>query len=148
MNNSDFNDFKNWQNGDDEERWHEEMKKYFQNNGKHGFFYYHPMSNSFKKLWEQLNSSNTDPMDSMKEYLNIDDIMNDLNKGHQQKPRKMSRPNKPQKTITFSQEEYFRLIEIRGYLAITEQRAHVKALDKVISQIQMVTNPFTDKDSK
>ena len=56
---------------------------------------------------------------------------------HQINPAKPSRRpirHKP-KTTPFSQEEYFKLIEIRGYLAIQEQFAHVKALDKLLSQI-------------
>jgi hypothetical protein len=31
-----------------------------------------------------------------------------------------------------------KLIEIRGYLAITEQYAHVKALDKLLAQIVII----------
>jgi hypothetical protein len=38
----------------------------------------------------------------------------------------------------FGQDDYMKLIEIRGYLNITEQHAHVKALDKLLSQIQIV----------
>jgi hypothetical protein len=137
MNNSDFQDFQNWQNGDD--NWQEEMRKYFSSNPsfKNGFFYYNPMSNSFKKLWEKINS-NEDPTENLKDYLNIDDLIGE-NKQISKKPNR----NRNGKTIMFTQEEYQRLIEIRGYLAITEQRAHVKALDKVLSHIKMIPQPPT-----
>jgi hypothetical protein len=39
--------------------------------------------------------------------------------------------------MILTQEEYFKLIEIRGYLAINEQFAHVKALDKVLNTIKI-----------
>ena len=39
--------------------------------------------------------------------------------------------------MILSQEEYFKLIEIRGYLAINEQLAHVRALDKVLNTIKI-----------
>lgn len=137
MNNSDFQDFQNWQNGDD--NWQEEMRKYLSSNPsfKHGFFYYNPMSNSFKKLWEKINS-NEDPTENLKDYLNIDDLIGE-NKQISKKPNR----NRNGKTIMFTQEEYQKLIEIRGYLAITEQRAHVKALDKVLSHIKMIPQPPT-----
>jgi hypothetical protein len=78
-------------------------------------------------------------MNYMKEYLNIDDILKEV----MNPSNKMSRPNKKAQrpkttTVTFTQEEYMKLIEIRGYLSITEQYAHVKALDKVLTQISML----------
>lgn len=150
MNNSDFHDFNNWQNGDD--NWEEQFQKYFPFNmpPKGGFFYYNPMSNSFKNLWNKIHS-NEDPTDSLKDYLNVNDMFNDMNKQNLENKnmsRKHPRNPRNQKSIMFTQEEYLRLIEIRGYLAITEQRAHVKALDKLLSQIKMIPNPFTDKDAK
>jgi hypothetical protein len=83
------------------------------------------------------------PADSLRDYLNMDDILNQWTKENQKKPFNQNNPPKPSrrpirhkpKTTAFSQEEYFKLIEIRGYLAIQEQFAHVKALDKLLSQI-------------
>lgn len=151
MNNSDFHDFNQWQNGDDDD-WKEQFEKYFPFNPppKGGFFYYNPMNNSFKNLWNKINS-NEDPIDSLKDYLNVNDMFNNMGKmppDNKNNPKKHPRHQRSQKTIMFTQEEYLRLIEIRGYLAITEQRAHVKALDKLLAQIKMIPNPFTDKDPK
>ena len=131
MNNSDHNDFTNWQNGDDEP-----------NNPNNwipgGFFYYGPSEN-FKKMFGN-NQNNEEFLDNMKEYLNMDDILNQWAK--QLPPKNNQRRNKSKnnlpKTTIFSQEDYMKLIEIRGYLAITEQMAHVKALDKLLLQIKIV----------
>jgi len=150
MNNSDFNDFKNWQNGDDDAN--------NPNNNPNGFFFYGNMGPEFRKMWNDINNGQ-DFTESMKEYLNIDDIMKDyINKvdnirnnppKNQPNPMHNRRPvrnkQQPQKQVTtFTREDYEKLIEIRGYLNITEQRAHVKALDKLLSQIVMV--PINPKD--
>lgn len=130
MNNSDHNDFKNWQNGDDEN----EMNNPNNWIPKGGFFYYGNPSDGFKKLWESIG--NSDYTDNMKEYLNMNDLFNSLGKNN---PNKFKRTSKAKsKATVFSQEDYLKLIEIRGYLAITEQYAHVKALDKLLSQIQII----------
>jgi len=131
MNNSDYNDFKNWQNNGDDD-----------NNpfNPQGFFYYGPVNDQFKKMWENMqNNSNDEYTQNMKDYLNIDDLLKDV-MGSSNKPQRPSkRPNKPKTTtVTFTQDEYMKLVEIRGYLAITEQFAHVKALDKVLNQISML----------
>jgi hypothetical protein len=135
MNNSDNKDFDSWQNGD-------EFEGNNPNNWipKNGFFYYGPPSEAFKKMWGNLNNG-PDFIENMKEYLNSNDIFKDLEKSHQNKFKRT--PKNKQKTTMFSQEDYFKLIEIRGYLAITEQHAHVKALDKLLNQIQIIP-----KDSK
>jgi hypothetical protein len=127
MNNSDHNDFNNWQNGD-------EFEENNPNNNMGGFFFYG--NPKFKKIWDDI-AKNQDPNDSIREYLNMDDIMKQF--GKQQNPNKNIRNNRrKQKNTTFTQEEYQKLIEIRGYLAITEQFAHVKALDKLLNQIIMI----------
>jgi hypothetical protein len=137
MGNSDHNDFRNWQNGDDSE----------ENNPHDGFFFFGNTSPEFKKMWDQMRNGEN-PADSLRDYLNMDDILNQWSKEDKKKysnpnkfnpnnpPKHSRRPirNKP-KTTPFTQEEYFKLIEIRGYLAIQEQFAHVKALDKLLSQI-------------
>lgn len=132
MGNSDYNDFRNWQNGDDSE----------ENNPHDGFFFFGNSSPEFKKMWDQMRNGEN-PADSLRDYLNMDDM---LDKWAQDNKKKPSNPNnspkyfrkpikhKP-KTTPFTQEEYFKLIEIRGYLAIKEQFAHVKALDKLLNQI-------------
>ena len=142
MNNSDYNDFKNWQNGDDDDANNP-------NNNPNGFFFYGNMGPEFRKMWNDINSGQ-DFTESMKEYLNIDDIMKEWSKNNS-KPknpmnnrRPMKKPQPAKTTTTFSREDYEKLIEIRGYLNITEQRAHVKALDKLLSQIIMV--PIDPKD--
>lgn len=138
MNNSDFNDFKNWQNGDDENNPF--------NPHSSGFFYYGPMNDKFKDIWEKMNNGQ-DYTESMKDYLNMGDIFKDFSK--QMKPNGFKNPNnfkkqtKRPKTTNFSQDDYLKLIEIRGYLAITEQYAHVKALDKLLNQIEII--PMKDK---
>lgn len=128
MNNSDYNDFNNWQNGDENE-----MNNPNNWIPKNGFFYYGGSNEAFRKMWENINKGEN-PMEYMKEYLNMDDIT-----GKFAKHNKRSKPRQPQnKTVVFSQEDYLKLIEIRGYLNITEQYAHVKALDKVLNQIQII----------
>lgn len=140
MGNSDYNDFRNWQNGDDSE----------ENNPHDGFFFFGNSSPEFKKMWDQMRNGEN-PADSLRDYLNMDDM---LDKWAQENKKKPFSPNNPPKhsrrpikhkpkTTPFSQEEYFKLIEIRGYLAIQEQFAHVKALDKLLSQIiiKPINNP-------
>jgi hypothetical protein len=121
MNNSDHNDFINWQNGD------EEPPK--------NFFYYGPFNDKFKDMWEKMHNkiNKQDYVDDMKEYMNFDDLMNDVTKNSKKRPSR----NKSAKTV-FDQDDYLKLIEIRGYLSITEQYAHVKALDKLINQIVII----------
>ena len=147
MNNSDYNDFKNWQNGDDGDDANNP------NNNPNGFFFYGNMSPEFRKMWNDINSGQ-DFTENMKEYLNMDDIMKEWTRNNIQKPknpmnnrRPMKNRQQPQKNVTtFSRDDYEKLIEIRGYLNITEQRAHVKALDKLLSQIVMV--PIDPKDKQ
>lgn len=133
MNNSDFNDFQNWQeNGDDENNPSNPHSK--------GFFYYGPFNDKFKNLWNKMNN-NEDYTESMKDYFNVNDILKEWSK--QMAPQNdqhslKKQPKKSPRQIFFTQDEYLKLIEIRGYLAITEQFAHVKALDKVINQIKIM----------
>ena len=105
MNNFDFNDFNNWQNGDDEN----DMRNPNNWNSRHGFFFYGP-GEDFKKMWENAGNQN-DFLNYMKDYLNVNDIMNQI--PHNMKQPKKSKTNK-QKTTIVSQEDYLKLIEIRG----------------------------------
>jgi hypothetical protein len=134
MNNSDYNDFSGWQN--DEEN---DMRNPNNWIPKGGFFYYGPMSDEFKKMWnEQGNQDNF--MDYLKDYLNFSNPIEKLERANKNKKQPKISKNK---TTIFSQDDYLKLIEIRGYLAINEQFAHVKALDKLLNQIQIIP-----KDSK
>jgi hypothetical protein len=138
MNNSDHNDFQNWQNGDDSDMNNP-------NNWNHGFFYYGPNNPAFKKMWDNMNngSKDNDFIENMKEYMNMNDMLNAWSKEMSSQPsnktpnKKFNRPKA--KTTVFAQEDYLKLIEIRGYLAINEQYAHVKALDKLLSHIKVIT---------
>lgn len=133
MNNSDYNDFNAWQNGDENEMNNPN------NWGPKGFFFYGSNNPAFRKMWENMNKEN-DFIDNMKDYMNMNDILNNWSKeiSKQNNGKNKKLPRQKQKTTTFSQEDYLKLIEIRGYLAITEQFAHVKALDKLLSQIIIV----------
>lgn len=126
MNNSDYNDFNNWQNGDENE-----MNNPNNWNPKNGFFYYGGSSDAFKKMWESINKGEN-PMEYMKEYLHMDDITNKMRKQNRRQK------NQQNKIVEFNQDDYLKLIEIRGYLNITEQYAHVKALDKLLNQIKII----------
>jgi hypothetical protein len=86
-----------------------------------------------------------DGMDDLANYLNINELLKEH--ARQQNIKKPNRKNNRKSTVVnFTQDEYMKLIEIRGYLAITEQYAHVKALDKVLNQIQMIPFPPNQKD--
>ena len=135
MNNSDNDDFRNWQNGDENEM--NNPNNWAGPNGS-GFFYYGPVNPNFKKMWDNIN--NDDGLDYMKNYMNMDDILNNVMGSFNKKPNRPSKSKKPI-NVTFTQDEYLKLVEIRGYLAITEQFAHVKALDKVLNHIKFSPNP-------
>lgn len=132
MNNSDNKDFKNWQNGDDNEM-NNPNNWIGPNSGE--FFYYGPVNPNFKKMWDNIN--NDEGLDYMKNYMNMDDILNNVMGSLNKKPNRTPK-SKKSINVTFTQDEYFKLVEIRGYLAITEQFAHVKALDKLLNQIVML----------
>ena len=138
MNNSDHNDFEQWQNDDYEEN--------NPNNQMPSNFPFHlhwklygPNSSKFRKMWEEMGKG--DGLEDLANYLNLNDIFkqNMENEMNKKSSRKASKKNTT--VVNFTQDEYMKLIEIRGYLAITEQYAHVKALDKVLNQIKMVPYP-------
>lgn len=138
MNNSDHHDFNEWQNDeeDDVPRNNYPPPNFKPNNW---FFY----NKDFKKMWEEMQKNKS--TDDLAEYLNISDLLKSQNFSEPKKPQ----PKKPQKktnVVNFTQDEYLKLIEIRGYLAITEQYAHVKALDKVLNHIKMIPFPPNQKD--
>jgi hypothetical protein len=126
MNNSDHNDFMNWQNGDE-------------NPEPNNFFYYGPWNEKFRDMWNKMhqNIDKNDYIEQMKDYMNLNDPPSS-NQYNKEKNRRQRQKSKFQKETILSQEDYLKLIEIRGYLSITEQYAHVKALDKLINRIQIV----------
>lgn len=133
MNNSDYQDFNEWQDGEENEI---PFEKYPAPNFKPNKWFFY--NKDFKKMWEEMQKNKG--MDELAEYLNISELLKSQSFPEPKKPQ----PRKPQKKTTvvnFTQDEYMRLIEIRGYLAITEQFAHVKALDKVLNQIKFMPNP-------
>jgi len=136
MNNSDYNDFNAWRNGDEND-----MNNPNNWIPKNGFFFYGTNNPAFRKMWENINKEN-DFIDNMKDYMNMNDILNgwahEMKKHSNEKPNSKKPQKAKQKTQNFSQEDYLKLIEIRGYLAITEQFAHVKALDKLLNMITIV----------
>jgi hypothetical protein len=133
MNNSDYQDFNEWQNGDEEDNVPHNNYPPFNPKFNSWFFY----NNEFKKMWEEMQKGKG--MDELANYLNISDIIKEKNFSDNKK-QQSRRPMKKPTTVNFTQEEYFKLIEIRGYLAITEQFAHVKALDKVLNHIKFSPN--------
>lgn len=144
MNNSDNNDFEQWQGGDFDEN---NPNNYLPSNFPFHMHwkYYGPNSPKFRKMWEDMNKG--DGLEELANYLNLNDIFkqnmeNEMNK--KQNARRSAKKNST--VVNFTQDEYMKLIEIRGYLAITEQYAHVKALDKVLNQIKMVPYPPKQKD--
>lgn len=139
MNNSDYQDFNEWQNDDEEDNVPRNNYPPFNPNHSSWFFY----NNEFKKMWEEMQRGKG--MDELANYLNISDIIKNKHNFESKKPQGKRGSRKPT-VVNFTQEEYMKLIEIRGYLAITEQYAHVKALDKVINQIKMVPFPPDQKD--
>lgn len=129
MNNSDHNDFSGWQNEDENEM--NNPNNWFPGGG---FFYYKSNNDAFKKIWDSIHNGEN-PMDYMKEYMNMDDYP----KNSKRRPKNKNENKFGNKTTVFNQDDYLKLIEIRGYLNITEQYAHVKALDKLLNQIQIIT---------
>jgi hypothetical protein len=138
MNNSDYEDFDQWQNGDEQNNPNNQPPF-----NSWSFHPSHKYSEQFKKMWENMYKG--DGMDDLANYLNLNEVFkknmkNDMGR----KPTRKS--SKRPSVVNFTQDEYMKLIEIRGYLAITEQYAHVKALDKVLNQIRMIPMPPNQKD--
>ena len=97
MNNSDHNDFENWQNGD-------EFEGNNPNNYPSGFFFFG--NPKFKKIWEDI-AKNQDPNDSIRDYLNMDDIMKQF--GKQNAPNKNSRNNRKRQKVSTTDRKSTRL---------------------------------------
>lgn len=115
-----------------------------------GFFYMGPYNDKFKNMWNDWNKLQND---NSANYMSFDDIMkmfgnfdsmNNINK----KPNRNSRrPRNNDMKVTrtvIMPEDYQRLLEIRGYLNITEQYAYVKTLDKILNSM----NPYAKEPPK
>ena len=133
MNNSDYQDFNEWQDGEED---NVPRNNYPPPNFKPNTWFFY--NKDIKKMWEEMQKNKG--MDELAEYLNISELLKQQGVPEPKKPQ-ARKPQKKTTVVNFTQDEYMRLIEIRGYLAITEQFAHVKALDKVLNQIKFMPNP-------
>jgi hypothetical protein len=116
-----------------------------------GFFYMGPFNDKFKNMWEDWNKMQKD---NASNYMSYDDIMKMFGNIDSQNKRPMNNKRRPRQNpnmkvsrTVIMPDDYQRLLEIRGYLNITEQYAYVKTLDKILNSM----NPFiTDfpKDEK
>jgi len=134
MNNSDHHDFNEWQDGEENEVPFEKYPPPRDFKPNTWFFY----NKDFKKMWEEMQQNKG--MEELADYLNISDLFKKQNFPEPKKPQS-KKSQKKTTVVNFTQDEYMKLIEIRGYLAITEQFAHVKALDKVLNQIKFMPIP-------
>lgn len=126
MDNFDFNE---WQNPEENP-----MNPW---SHKNGFFYFNGNKEQFRKMWEDMVERSDNPIDYLQKYMHLNELNEMKKKDFNDKNAKKSSRNKATKIVHFTQDEYLKLIEIRGYLAITEQYAHVKALDKVLNHINV-----------
>ena len=118
-----------------------------------GFFYMGPYNDKFKNMWNDWNKLQND---NAANYMSFDDIMkmfgnfdsmNNINKKPNRNPRRPRNADMKVTRTVIMPEDYQRLLEIRGYLNITEQYAYVKTLDKILNSM----NPFLKdppKDNK
>ena len=118
-----------------------------------GFFYMGPYNDKFKNMWNDWNKLQND---NAANYMSFDEIMkmfgnfdsmNNMNKKPNRNPRRPRNADMKVTRTVIMPEDYQRLLEIRGYLNITEQYAYVKTLDKILNSM----NPYTKdrpKDNK
>lgn len=118
-----------------------------------GFFYMGPYNDKFKNMWNDWNKLQND---NAANYMSFDEIMkmfgnfdsmNNINKKPNRNPRRPRNADMKVTRTVIMPEDYQRLLEIRGYLNITEQYAYVKTLDKILNSM----NPYTKdrpKDNK
>ena len=111
-----------------------------------GFFYMGPYNDKFKNMWNDWNKLQND---NAANYMSFDEIMkmfgnfdsmNNMNKKPNRNPRRPRNADMKVTRTVIMPEDYQRLLEIRGYLNITEQYAYVKTLDKILNSM----NPFID----
>lgn len=112
-----------------------------------GFFYMGPYNDKFKAMWNDWNKMQNE---NSANYMSFDEIMKMFGNfesidNQNKKPNRNPRRPRNSSDIKVSRavimpDDYQRLLEIRGYLNITEQYAYVKTLDKILNSM----NPFTD----
>lgn len=108
-----------------------------------GFFYMGPYNDKFKDMWNDWTKMQKN---NQSNYMSFDDIMKmfgEANAQNKRDPNQKNRRPKPNPNVKITRtvitpEDYQRLLEIRGYLNITEQYAYVKTLDKILNNM----NPF------
>jgi hypothetical protein len=132
----------NNKNNDDMNNWDNEHPS-------DNFFYMGPYNSNFKNMWDDWQKMQNE---NAANYMSFDDIMKMFgNFDEVKKPNKSPRrprPSPPMKVTrtVIMPEDYQRLLEIRGYLNITEQYAYVKTLDKILNSMNpYINNP---KDNK
>ena len=134
-NDSDNNDFEEWMNNPEN----------YSNGGSYNMG---PFNDKMKNIWDSWNKNNFDNINNInyEDFLNLFNKMNNIDK----KKKPMNNPRKPKPSdIVFTKtvimpDDYQRLLEIRGYLNITEQYAYVKTLDKILTSM----NPYMNNPPK
>lgn len=130
----------NNKNNDDMNNWDNEHPS-------DNFFYMGPYNQNFKNMWDDWKKIQDE---NAANYMSFDDIMKMFGNFDQvKKPNKSPRRqrNTPDMKVTrtvIMPDDYQRLLEIRGYLNITEQYAYVKTLDKILNSM----NPFIKDNTK
>jgi hypothetical protein len=131
----------NNRNNDDFENWDPEHPS-------DGFFYMGPFNDKFKNMWQDWNKLQNDNANN---YMSFDDIMKMFGNSDAMNKKPMRPARKPRNNpdmkisrTVIMPDDYQRLLEIRGYLNITEQYAYVKTLDKILNSM----NPFIKDNPK
>jgi hypothetical protein len=116
-----------------------------------GFFYMGPFNDKFKNMWDDWNKMQKD---NASNYMSYDDIMkmfgnfDNMKKPHRQSRRPRNNPDMKVTRTVIMPDDYQRLLEIRGYLNITEQYAYVKTLDKILNSMNPFVTKLPPKDNK
>lgn len=113
-----------------------------------GFFYMGPYNDKFKNMWNDWQKLQNDNAGN---YMSYDDILKMFGNFDANNMKKQPRPARKQRNADMKvtrtvimPDDYQRLLEIRGYLNITEQYAYVKTLDKILNSM----NPFIKEDPR
>jgi hypothetical protein len=119
------------------------------NDPQDDFYYMGPFNDKFKNMWNDWQKMQNE---NASNYMNFDDIMrmfHDIDSKNMRPSNHKSRkprqnPNVKMSRTVIMPDDYQRLLEIRGYLNITEQYAYVKTLDKILNSM----NPFITEPPK
>jgi hypothetical protein len=102
-------------------------------------------------MWDDWNKMQKD---NASNYMSYDDIMkmfgnfDNMKKPHRQSRRPRNNPDMKVTRTVIMPDDYQRLLEIRGYLNITEQYAYVKTLDKILNSMNPFVTKLPPKDNK